>query len=125
MHDEFLHTVPIPTVTVTLLDWTLGASSLMLQCEVTTVRGINSTVDIVWSNDTEELDRVSTPPMIVNNLKVYMVTYVITQNLTTELDGAVYSCEAVINSDPVVRSINTATVDVIGEMCIIINIPFR
>ena len=96
---NFLHTVPNPTVTVTLLDWTLGASSLMLQCEVTTVRGINSTVDIVWSNDTEELDRVSTPPMIVNYFNVYMVTYMITQNLTTELDGVVYSCEAVINSD--------------------------
>ena len=115
---NFLHTVPIPTVTVTLLNRRLDSSSPpMLQCEVTTVRGINSTVDIVWSNGTE-LDRVRATPMTMNNLSIYVVTYTIAQQLTIELDGAVYSCEAVINSDPVVRTNNTITLDVIGEICI-------
>ena len=114
---NFLHTVPIPTVTVTLLNRTLGNPSPMLQCEVTTVRGINSTVDIVWSNGTE-LDRVCATPATMNNLSIYMETYMISPQLTVELDGEVFSCEAVINSDPVVRSINTTTLDVIGEICI-------
>ena len=101
---------------MTILDRTLGASSVMLQCEVTTVRGINSTLDIVWYNGAEELNRIS--PMIVNNVNVYMETYTIAQNVTTELNGSVYSCEAVINSDPVVRSIDNTTLDVIGEIWI-------
>ena len=114
---KFLHTVPIPTVTVTLLNRTLGSSSPVLQCEVTTVRGINSTVDIVWSNGTE-LDRVHAKPVTVNNLNIYMETYMVSSQLTTESDGDVFSCEAVINSDPVIRSSSTTTLDVIGEICI-------
>ena len=115
----FLHTVPIPIVTVTLLgDQTLGQVSPTLLCSVTTVRGVNSNVDIVWySSNGTRLQRVNdATPMIMDSSKVYMDTYMISSQLSIGFDGKVYLCEAVIDSDPVIRTNNTITLDVIGEM---------
>ena len=44
--------VPPPTVLVTAPNNQTVGQSLSLQCEVTTVRGITSRVDIVWSSGT-------------------------------------------------------------------------
>ena len=116
----FLHTVPIPIVTVTLLgDQTLGQLSPTLLCSVTTVRGVNSSINIVWySGNGTELQRVNdAKPAITNNSYVYMDTYRVSSQLNIDLNGKVYTCEAVIDSDPVIRTNNTITLDVIGEMC--------
>ena len=43
--------VPTSTVSVTAPNTQTVGQSLTLQCEVTTVRGITSRVDIVWSSD--------------------------------------------------------------------------
>ena len=116
----FLHTVPIPIVTVTLLgDQTLDQLSPTLLCSVTTVRGVNSSINIVWySSNGTRLQRVNDAiPAITNNLYVYMDTYMVSSQLSIGFDGKVYSCEAVIDSDPVIRTNNTIVLNVIGEMC--------
>ena len=51
--------VPIPTVSVTALNTQTVGQSLTLQCEVTTVRGITSRVDIVWSSGGSILRRIN------------------------------------------------------------------
>ena len=120
MMNFFLHTVPIPTVTVTLNNQILGQLSPTLQGSVTTVRGVNSSINIVWySGNGTELKRVNDAmPAVTNNSYVYMDIYRVSSQLSIDLNGKVYSCEAVINTDPVIRTNNTITLDVIGEMYI-------
>ena len=90
--------------------------SLTLQCEVTTVRGITSRVDIVWSSDGTELERMS--GVIATTPLVYTDSYNISLLNTTD-DGRVYECEAVINSSPsAIATDNNITLDVIGEYLI-------
>ena len=89
--------------------------SLTLQCEVNTVRGITSRVDIVWSSDGTELERmndVSSTPM--DNSLVYTDSYTISQLSTTD-DGRVIQCEVVINASPSVMASDSITLDVTGE----------
>ena len=96
--------VPTPTVSVTSLNTQTVGQSITLQCEVTTVRGITSRVDIVWSSDGTELARknnVSSTTM--DNSLVYTDSYTISQLSTTD-DGRVIQCEVVINISPLIMS---------------------
>ena len=89
--------------------------SLTLQCEVTTVRGVTSRVDIVWSSDGTELestDNVSSTTMY--NSLVYTNSYTISQLSTTD-DGRVIQCEVVINTSPSVTATNNVALNVTGE----------
>ena len=90
--------------------------SLTLQCEVTTVRGITSRVDIVWSSDGTELERMNNvPSTTMDNSLVYTDSYTISQLNTTD-DGRVIQCEAVINTSPsVMASDSSIILDVNGE----------
>ena len=107
--------VPTPTVSVTSPNNQTVGQPLILQCEVTTVRGITSRVDIVWSsNDTElqRMDNVVLSP--INDSLVYMDTY---NNplLNTTDDGRVIQCEVVINVSPSVTAKDNITLDVTGK----------
>ena len=85
--------------------------SLTLQCEVTTVRGITSRVDIVWSSGGTELQRMgNVPSTMMGNSLVYT-----TSLLSTTNDGSVIQCEVVINASPSVMASNTITLDVTGK----------
>ena len=95
--------------------------SLTLQCEVTTVRGITSRVDIVWSSGGMELKRMSnvSSATMVNSL-VYTNSYTISQLNTTD-DGRVIQCEVVINTSPSLMTNNSITLSVTGECsCIVV-----
>jgi len=83
---------------------------------VTTVRGITSRVDIVWSSDGLESLRINgTKAMLSNNVSMmYTSTYTIPLLSTTD-DGRVYQCEVVINTSPPVMDIGSITVDVTGR----------
>ena len=108
-------TVPTPTVTVTAPINQIVGQSLTLQCEVTTVRGITSRVDIVWSSDGTVLRRMNdTTATTVDNSLVYTDTYTISQ-LSTADEGKVIQCEVVINTSPPVMASNSTTLDVTGE----------
>ena len=111
----FFFSVPTPIVNVTALSNQTVGQSLTLQCEVTTVRGITSRVDIVWSSDGTELqrmDNVTLSPM--NDSLVYMETYNNSLLNTTD-DGRVIQCEVVINTSPLVMASDSITLDVTGK----------
>ena len=94
--------------------------SLILQCEVTTVRGITSRVDIVWSSDGTVLRRMNNvSSTTVDNSLVYTDSYSISQ-LNTIDDGRVIQCEVVINASTSVMASDSITLDVTGKDYIII-----
>ena len=111
----FLYVVPSPDIIITAGDQTVG-NELTLQCDVSIVRGITSSVDMVWrSNDGTELDRTDDIMLTLDgNLQIYTDSHTISQLSTTD-DGRVIQCEVVINTNPPVMSTNNITLDVTGE----------
>ena len=100
---------------MTALNTQTVGQSLTLQCEVTTVRGITSRLDIVWSSGGMELERMNgVSSTTMDNSLVYTDSYTISQLNTTD-DGRVIQCEVVINSTDLVMASNNITLDVIGK----------
>ena len=107
--------VPSPNVVVTAPNAQTVGQSLTLQCEVTTVRGITSRVDIVWSSDGTVLRRMNNvSSTTMSSSLVYTDSYNMSQLNTTD-DGRVIQCEVVINTSPSVMASNSITLDVTGE----------
>ena len=106
--------VPTPNATVTATNNGTVGQSLTLQCEVTTVRGITSRVDIVWSSNDIVLRRINdTIATTMDNSLVYTDSYNISQLSTTD-DGRVIQCEVVINASPPVMATDNITLNVMG-----------
>ena len=100
---------------MTIPDTQTVSLSLTLQCEVTTVRGITSRVDIVWSSGGTELERMNNvSSTTMDNSLVYTDSYTISQLSTTD-EGRVIQCEVVINGSPIVMASDSITLDVTGE----------
>ena len=79
---------------------------------MTTVRGITSRVDIVWSSDGVEVNRTGgINASLEHESMMYSVYYTIPQLSTTD-DGRVYQCEVVINTSPPVMATGSVTLDV-------------
>ena len=115
MYKLLIFLVPTPIVNVTAPNTQTVGQSLTLQCEVTTVRGITSEVDIVWSSDSMELNRTDNISSItMDNSLVYTDSYTISQ-LSTDDEGRDYWCEVVINSDPKITNYANAKLDVSGK----------
>ena len=107
--------VSTPTVSVLTLNTQRVGQSLTLQCEVTTVRGITSRVDIVWSSDGTVLRRINdTAVAVMDSSLMYTDSYTISQ-LSTDDDRRVIQCEVVIDISPSVMTNNSITLDVTGE----------
>ena len=107
--------VPTSTVTVTALSNQTVGQSLTLQCEVTTVRGITSRVDIVWSSGGTVLRRINgTTATTMDNSLVYTDSYTISQLSTTD-DGRVIQCEVVINTSPPIQNDDKNALDITGK----------
>ena len=121
---HLLYIVPTPTVSVTALNIQIVGQSLILQCEVTTVRGITSRVDIVWSSVGTELRRmngVHVSSTTMGNSPVYTDSYIISQLSTTDGDRVI-QCEVVINASPSVMASDGITLDVTGEINVCMHI---
>ena len=90
--------------------------SLTLQCDVTTpLRGITSTLSIVWISNSEELRRVdNVMPIARNDIQVYTDSYTISP-LSTADEGRTYWCIAVLNSSPPITRNTSTTLDVTGK----------
>ena len=114
--NNYFITVPTPTVSVTAPNTQIVGQSLTLQCEVTTVRGITSRVDIVWrSSGGMELKRMNdVSSTTMDNSLVYTHSYTISQLSTSD---RVIQCEVVINTSPSVMATESVTLDVNGEYC--------
>ena len=110
--------VPAPNISVTAPNTQIVGQSLTLQCSVTTVRGITSRVDIVWSSDGVELNRTETPNIIstTDDMIEYMDVYIITLLKDTDINRT-YQCEMVINSIPPVIFNSDVTSEIIGKCC--------
>ena len=101
---------------MTALNTQTVGQSLTLQCEVTTVRGITSRVDIVWSSGGTVLRRMNdTTATTMDNSLVYTDSYTISQQLSTIDEGRAIQCEVVINASPSVMASDSITLDVTGE----------
>jgi len=109
-------TVPSPSVTLTAPNPQRVGQSLTLQCSVTTVRGIPSTVDIIWSSDGTEVERMEgvSVSSAIGNMIMYTSTYTISQLSTTD-DDIEYLCEVVINTSPSVVATGRVALNVMGE----------
>ena len=106
--------VPTPTVSITAPNTQLVRQSLTLQCAITTVIGITSRVDIVWSSSGTVLRRINdTTATTMDNSLVYTDSYNIPQLNTTD-DGRVIQCEVVINTSPSVIASDNTTLDITG-----------
>ena len=94
--------------------------SLTLQCEVTTVRGITSRVDIMWSSGSTKLERINDVlSTTMDNSLVYTDSYTISP-LNESDDGRVIQCEVVINVSPSVMASDNITLDVTGKCSIVV-----
>ena len=82
---------------------------------MTTVRGITSRVDIVWSSEGVTIESIEGVNVSLSweSAEIYSASYTILQLNTTD-DGRVYQCEVVINTSPPVTAENNFTLDVIG-----------
>ena len=101
----------------------LVGESLTLECSVTTVEGISSTINIVWSSNNIILAVTENVNISFsdNNSAVYVDTYEIPQ-VTTADEGRVYQCQITINQNPPLISENFATLDVTGNFYSTVNI---
>ena len=117
-----VYVVPDPTVSLTIPNTQIVGQSLTLQCEVTTVRGITSRVDVIWrrNNITVHTTYVTVTATTRNNLIVYRDSYTISR-LNKSDDNAMYECVVVIEVYPPVIAADTVTLSVTSE-CSPINI---
>jgi len=110
-----INTVPNHYTIVSAPNTQIVGQSLTLECSVTTVRGITSTVVIIWSSDGTELKRMEgvNVSSTTDNSVLYTNTYNISQLSTTD-DGREYRCEGVISTSPPVLANDSITLDVMG-----------
>ena len=87
--------------------------SLTLTCNVTAVRGITSGVDIIWTRNGTEVERMEgvNVSSTTGNMAMYTDTYTISQLSTNDE----YQCEVVINTSPLVMVTGSVTLNVMGK----------
>ena len=107
---------PPPTVSVTAPDTQTVGQSLTLQCVVTTVRGITSRVDIVWSSNGAVLRRMNdTTATTGSSLLVYTDNYTTSPLSTADRDRLIL-CNAIIQATPSQSTTNSLTLNVTGQL---------
>ena len=109
MYCDFFNLVPTPNVTV-------GSPNicqpLTLECNVTTVRGVISRVDIIWSRGGVVLTRKNnTSVTIRKNSLLFIDTFNISTINTVDRE---YHCEVVINTTPPVMANGSVSLDLMG-----------
>jgi len=105
--------VPTPSVTVTAPNTQTVGQPLTLTCNVTTVRGITSGIDIVWSGNKISRTTQNPIPTTMDSSLVYTDTITISP-LRTEHDGKLYECRVVVHASPITVVNDTVRLDVIG-----------
>ena len=111
-------TVPTPNVSIIVAhDDILVGQPFSLECIITTVRGINSQVNIIWSksSDNEELKRENVSANVTMFSSVMYRDYLNIPQITTDDDNETYRCEVIINSSSPVTASDSYTLHVIGK----------
>ena len=106
-------------VMVTTLNEQIVGQPLMLECAMSTPRGIDSRVDIVWTRDGVEVERINDVSSNFSSPEVVVYTNIYTIPLLgTYDDDVVYECEVIINSSLLHIISENVTLDVIGMIFI-------
>ena len=89
---------------------------LTLECNVTTVKGITSRIDIEWSTGNTILQRIEgvNVTFTANDFVVYENNYTILQVSTLDDDRG-YQCKVIINTSPKLMATDSVTLDVTGN----------
>ena len=108
--------MPVPSIELNVLNNQTVGQPLTLECSVFTVRGVTSTVDIIWKCNGLELQsnknvNVSTT---TNNLMLYVDTYTISQ-LSTADEDKTYQCDVSINTMSPITANDSVTLNVTGK----------
>ena len=115
MHHLSLVIVPTPSVSVTALTEQIAGLPLELQCIVTGVRGVTSTVNITWIVDDLELEPITVVvSSTVDDMQLYMNIYTIDQ-LNVTSNETIYQCKVVIDSDQLVNASDTFKLNITGK----------
>ena len=117
----FCFVVPTPDVTITALNNQIVGSALSLICNVTTVRGIHSSVDIVWTKDDkiiEQNNAVMNQSIYNGTLMLHTSIYNISVLEMTD-DNSTYQCQGVINTNPSVKNSNNYTLNITGKPAVL------
>ena len=87
--------------------------SVALDCSAVTVKGITSRVYIVWysGGQVKRLNNNVTASIINDTAAVYRDSFNIS-SLTGKHDNRVYSCQIIINSDPLIAAISSVRLNV-------------
>ena len=95
----FMIADPIITIEATAINSPEIYRPLILQCNATIVRGITSTVDIIWTTGNTQVRRVNnvTASSNINSSSIYNDSFIIPSLNVSDI-GSVYECEVVINS---------------------------
>ena len=103
-------------MTIYAPDNQIVGQSLTLQCNMTTVRGITSGVDIVWSSNGVELKRTRNATVISthDSTELYLDSYYMTLLSTTD-DGRALKCEIVIIAASTITNADNVILDVTGK----------
>ena len=111
--------VPVPSIEIIARNNQTVGQSLTLESTITTVRGITSRADIVWSSNGVELKRINNTntSLTINDSELYKDTFNITL-LSTSDDGRVFQCEIIIMTTPSsIVTTDNITLDVTGKCC--------
>ena len=111
--------VPVPSIEIVSLNNQTVGQSLTLESTITTVRGITSRVDIVWSSNGVELKRITNAntSLTINDSELYKDTFNVLL-LSTSDDGRVFQCEMIIMATPdssIIVTAKNVTLDVTGK----------
>ena len=109
--------VPAPSVEIITLNNQTVGQSLTLESTITTVRGITSRMDIVWSSNGVELKRINNTniSLTVNDSELYESIFNIPL-LSTSDDGRIFQCEMIIKTaSSIIVTTNNITLDVTSK----------
>ena len=108
--------MPAPdSIAVTVVGNQTVGQSLVLKCIVTTVKGITSRMDMVWSSNSYELRRTEgvNSDFTSDNSVTYTDSYNAMQ-INTSDDGRMFGCKLLVNTIPPLMIDGSITLDVIG-----------
>ena len=97
-----------------ILNVTLG-DPLVLDCNVTTIRGISSSVDIIWTTEDRTIRKINNITAdIVNDSAIYTDSFEIS-SLSAIDNGRNFQCIGVINAKKPVNNTDQITLNFRGE----------
>ena len=107
-----MYVVPAPIVNITVPNNLTTGQSVTLDCSAVTVKGITSRVDIVWYSGVQVRRVNNVTASIINDTAAVYRDSLNISSLTRQHDGRVYSCQAIINSDPLLDAISSVRLNV-------------